>query len=177
MQSFNRVCKLKRTKKQPQLVGPFREQKTVKTMAPLEDGLDLAASAGQGTPSKSGRPGPHIFKYQTFPKFDASLFYQPRKIENYNNEEAAGMHLKSLINNDQLSKMNESEWARYLAEIVYILWFQIFTTTLPMYPAHAKELVIFCQRLLAYIGKKLYPMRDIEVIYRRLFEACGTCRL
>ena len=31
--------------------------------------------------------------------------------------------MKSLINNDQLSKMNESEWARYLAEIVYILWF------------------------------------------------------
>lgn len=46
-----------------------------------------------------------------------------RPIENYNNEEAAGMHLKSLINNEQLSKMHDSEWARYLAEIIYILWY------------------------------------------------------
>jgi hypothetical protein len=98
-----RVCKQKRTKKQPQLVGPFREQKTVKTMAPSEDGLEPPSSL-ESTPSKNAsgavqRPQ-RIFKYQTFPKFDETLYYQPRKIENYNNEEAAGMHLKSLINND-----------------------------------------------------------------------------
>jgi hypothetical protein len=39
-----------------------------------------------------------------------------------------------LINNEAIAKMNDEEWARYLAEVVYILWFQIFTTTLPMYP-------------------------------------------
>lgn len=138
-------------------------------MAPSEDGLELEVIGGSEQPK--------IYKYQTFPKFDMSLFYVPRRIESYNNEEAAGMHLKSLINNDQLSKMNDAEWARYLAEIIYILWFQIFTTTLPMYPNHAKELVNFCKRLLANINKKLHPMRDIEIIYRRLFEACGTCRL
>ena len=53
-------------------------------MASSEEGLDFA----------------HIFKYETFPKFDLSLVYTPRPIENYNNEEAAGMHLKSLINNE-----------------------------------------------------------------------------
>lgn len=82
-------------------------------MAPLENGLEFEGIGGQ----------PHIFKYQTFPKLDISLYYKPRPIENYNNEEAAGMHLKSLINNDILSKMNDLEWARYLSEIIYILWF------------------------------------------------------
>ena len=80
-------------------------------------------------PSEEGLETPHgstkqlIFRYETFPKFDLSLFYMARPIENYNNEEAAGMHLKSLINNEQLSKMHDSEWARYLAEIIYILWY------------------------------------------------------
>ena len=73
--------------------------------------------------------------------------------------------------------MHDTEWARYLAEIVYILWYQIFTTTLPMYQSHAKDLVLFSKRLLSHVARKLHPMRDIEVIYRRLFEACGTCRL
>ncbi len=123
------------------MIGPFREQKTVKTMAPLEEGLEFEGIGGQ----------PHIFKYQTFPKLDISLYYKPRPIENYNNEEAAGMHLKSLINNDILSKMNDLEWARYLSEILYILWFQIFTTTLPMYQTHSKELVFFAKRLLTHL--------------------------
>ena len=73
--------------------------------------------------------------------------------------------------------MHDSEWARYLAEIIYILWFQIFCTTLPMYPNHARELVTFAKKMIAYLARKLHPMRDVEIIYRRLFEACGTCRL
>lgn len=46
-----------------------------------------------------------------------------------------------------------------------------------MYQSHAKELVFFAKRLLTHLQKKLHPMRDIEIVYRRLFEACGTCRL
>ena len=45
-----RICKQKRTKKQPQLVGPFREQKTVKSMAPSEEGLELEVVAGKEQP-------------------------------------------------------------------------------------------------------------------------------
>ena len=73
--------------------------------------------------------------------------------------------------------MNDSEWSRYLCEIIYLLWFEIFATTLPMYNSYAKELIFFAKKLLDHINKKLAPMRDIEIIYRKLFEACGTCRL
>lgn len=129
-------------------------------MAPCEENLE---------------PG-QVFKYQIFPKFDLSLFYAPRNVENYN-EDTHGSLLKSLINNEQLQKMHESEWARYLSEIIYLLWYQIFSTTLPMYSQHAKELVYFAKKMLEHTNKKLTPMREIEMIYRRLFEACGTCRL
>jgi hypothetical protein len=43
---------------------------------------------------------PKLYKYETLPKFDTNQYYKPRKIECYNNEEAASVHLKSLINND-----------------------------------------------------------------------------
>jgi len=149
-------------------LGPLKEEKTVHSFEPLKDGLEIDPATGELRIT---------YKYQTFPKFDLSLFYVPRPIQNYCSDEGAGVTLKSLINNEQLGKMHDSEWARYLAEIIYILWFQIFCTTLPMYPAHAKELINFAKRLLSYLAKKLHPMRDIEIIYRRLFEACGTCRL
>lgn len=50
-----------------------------------------------------------------------SLFYAARKIENYNEEQAS--LLKSLISNEQLLKMNDTEWARYITEILYVLWY------------------------------------------------------
>jgi hypothetical protein len=52
------------------LITKFKEKKAVKTLMPCEEGLDPKAS----------------YKYHTFPKFDASLFYAPRKVENYNEE-------------------------------------------------------------------------------------------
>lgn len=73
--------------------------------------------------------------------------------------------------------MHDTEWARYLAEIIYVLWYQIFCTTLPMYNNYAKDLIYFAKKLLEYINRKLAPMREVEMIYRRLFEVCGTCRL
>ena len=73
--------------------------------------------------------------------------------------------------------MNDTEWARYLAEMIYITWFQIFCTSLPMYYNYSKELIFFAKKLLENINRKLSPMRDVEMIYRRLFEVCGTCRL
>lgn len=46
-----------------------------------------------------------------------------------------------------------------------------------MYNNYAKDLIFFAKKLLEYIQRKLKPMREVEMIYRRLFEACGTCKL
>jgi len=46
-----------------------------------------------------------------------------------------------------------------------------------MYASCSKELVYFASKLLEYVQRKLTPMRDVELIYRKLFEACGTCKL
>lgn len=51
-------------------MSEFKEKKAVKTLMPSEEGLDQKSS----------------YKYLIFPKFDPSLFYEPRKIENYNEE-------------------------------------------------------------------------------------------
>jgi hypothetical protein len=51
---FDEIMKLKRTKKQPLLVRPFKENKLVKTLGPLEEGLDPV----------------NTFNYKVFPKFD-----------------------------------------------------------------------------------------------------------
>ena len=82
-----------------------------------------------------------------------------------------------MISNDKLLKMHDNEWARYMLEVLYLLWFQIFCTTLPVYCSHTSKLIEFARRILNYVKTRIKPMRDIEVIYRRMFEACGTCKM
>jgi hypothetical protein len=74
------------------LIGPKKEEKTVQTSEPSREGLEVNEKGELKV----------TFRYQTFPKFDLSLFYVPRPIQNYCNEEGAGVYLKSLINNEQL---------------------------------------------------------------------------
>jgi len=71
--------------------------------------------------------------------------------------------------------MHETDWAKYMAEVIYCLWFQVFAATLPMYKAQSKEMIHFARKLLQYITSKLKPLKEVEIIYRRMFEACGTC--
>lgn len=106
---------------------------------------------------------------------DVANFYQPRPIENFNEE--VKVHLKNVIGSEALKKMNDQEWARYLAETIYLMWFQVFATALPMYNQSAKELVQFSRQLLEHITKKLKPFKNIEIIYRKMIEAAGTCSL
>ena len=44
--------------------------------------------------------------------------------------------------------MNEVDWARYMAEVIYCMWFHVFSATLPMYKAHSSELIFFARKLL-----------------------------
>lgn len=46
-----------------------------------------------------------------------------------------------------------------------------------MYQQYSKDLIFFAKKLLEHVQRKLKPMREAEMIYRKLFEACGTCKL
>lgn len=80
-----------------------------------------------------------------------------------------------MTSNDAISKMHEADWAKFMAECIFCLWFQVFAATLPMYQSHSSEMIIFARKLLNYISNKLKPLREVEIIYRRMFEACGLC--
>ena len=54
-------------------------------------------------------------------------------------------------------------------ESIYLLWYQVFCSTLPIYSAHSPILIEFGKRLLSYIRSRCKPMSEIELIYRRLF--------
>lgn len=72
--------------------------------------------------------------------------------------------------------MHDNEWARYMCEVIVLLWFQIFCSTLPIYGSNSSNLIDFARRMLNYFKNRLKPMRDIEFVYRRLFVACGICK-
>ena len=72
--------------------------------------------------------------------------------------------------------MNEADWSRYMAEVIYIMWFHVFGAVLPMYISHSPELIFFARKLLQHVTNKLQPMREVEIVYRRMFEACGNCK-
>ena len=82
-----------------------------------------------------------------------------------------------MVGKQRISKMNEVEWSKFMAESIYCMWFHIFSATLPYYKQYAPELVFFARKLLQYIMRKLEPLREVEIVYRRMFEACGSCQM
>ena len=90
----------------PLLVRPFKEKKSYKTNPPLEAGLEITEKG---------------HRYETFPKFDAKYFYEPREIEVLNKDD--NLITRCQITNEDLEKMNDAEWARYFTEIIYVLWY------------------------------------------------------
>lgn len=77
--------------------------------------------------------------------------------------------------NEDIFRMHDENWAKYMAEVVYCMWFHVFGATLPVYKNHSSELISFARELLRFVSKKYGPMQEIEIVYRRLFEACGNC--
>lgn len=71
--------------------------------------------------------------------------------------------------------MNEAEFARYMSESIYTMWFHCFAANLPLYKSQSAELIHFARTLLKYLCKKLHPMSEVEIVFRRMFEACGSC--
>ena len=157
---FDKIVRLKRTSKKPTLLEPFEPKKVIRAEAPSE--IDLVEDAK--------------YMYEVFPSsLDRSLYYKPRKL-NYHREDAMRSVHKQVLSKDQIKAMNEADWSRHMAEVIYSMWFHVFAATLPMYATHASELIFFGRKLLQYVTKKLHPLQEVEIVYRRMFEACGSCQ-
>ena len=158
---FDKISRFKRTGKKPTLVEPFEPTSKIRAEAPSE--ADLVPDAK--------------YMHEVFPAvLDRSLYYTPRRLQYHREDSMRSVH-KQVLTKEQIKAMNEADWARYMAEVIYCMWFHIFASTLPLYMQHASELIFFARNLLKYITVKLQPMQEIEIIYRRMFEACGSCRL
>jgi hypothetical protein len=64
-----------------------------------------------------------------------------------------------------------------MCESVYCVWVQVFCGVLPSYREQSHEMVNFARKLLNNITTKLAPMKETEILYSRLFQACGNCGL
>jgi len=64
-----------------------------------------------------------------------------------------------------------------MCETIYCVWVQVLCGVLPTYKEHSVEMINFTRKLLSTISQKLSPMRETEILYRRLFQACGNCGL
>ena len=47
--------------------------------------------------------------------------------------------------------MNEIEWSKYMAEVIYAMWFHTWAATVKMYQPHTSELIFFARKLLQYL--------------------------
>lgn len=84
--------------------------------------------------------------------------------------------LSAAISNQMLKEMHDLDWARYLAEVVYCLWIHTLCCVIERrrYSEWAGELISFTKKLLYAIHQKLSPpLRETELVYRRLFSICG----
>lgn len=49
--------------------------------------------------------------------------------------------MKHKITDKDIEKMNLSDWAKYLNESVYVIWFEILGITISKYPSVSKNLM------------------------------------
>jgi len=103
------------------------------------------------------------------------LFNAPRPTQNYIKEANNGIKWK--VDNKAIAKMNDSKWAKFLFESIYVLWFFVMAVTLPKYESRAPEIIRYSKTVLEFMKKKLKIVKEIEFVYKKLFEACMKCKL
>ena len=58
---------------------------------------------------------------------------------------------RKFIDNNIVKQMNDSEWARFICELVYVMWFNLFSISIERYGPHAHKLMGYARTLLQYI--------------------------
>lgn len=116
-------------------------------------------------PSEEGLPE-QVYTYSMFPEqFVSGLFNKPRKTHDY----SEALVYKSIVSNEMIMSMHDLDWARYMCESIYCLWIQVLCAVIPSYKEHAAEIIQFARKLLQAVMHKLAPLRETEMMYRRLF--------
>ena len=155
---FDFAIKQKRKKKDPRVIKPPNPGKIVKAMTPLD--LDIEGE---------------LWSYDYFPILNPVYYNKPRPIQNFIKD--ANNAIKWKIDNKEITKMNDSKWARFLLESVYVLWFYVMSVSLPKYDAEASKIFKFSQSVLTFVKLRLKSLKEIEFVYKKLFEACMKCKL
>ena len=106
-----------RNKMRKFLIEPFEPTRIIKAEQPSEEGLSSN----------------DVFKYATFPdKLEQELYYKARKLNYYKEDSQRSVH-RQVVGKQRISTMNEVEWAKFMAESIYCMWFHIFGATLTQY--------------------------------------------
>lgn len=155
---FDMAMKLKRKKKETRVLAPPVAGKTVKAMTPLD--LDIKGE---------------VWTYTYFPVLNPGLYNKPRPIQNFIKE--LNNAVKWKIDNKTIGKMTTSKWAKYLFETIFNLWFYVMSTTLQKYNKDAEKIFRYSKTIIEFLKKKLGGIKEIEFVYKKLFEACMKCKL
>lgn len=155
---FDLACKIKKKKKETKVIQAPIPGKTVKAMAPLD--FDIKGES---------------WSYEYFPILNQALFNQPRPIQNFIKD--ANNSVKWKVDNKAIGKMNDSKWAKYMFEYIFVLWFYIMSVSLQKYQDDAVLIIKHSKTVLEFLKKKLKTLKEVEFIYKKLFEACMKCKL
>eukprot|EP01022_Parablepharisma_sp_SALTPOND_P004610 TRINITY_DN120621_c2_g1_i1.p2 TRINITY_DN120621_c2_g1~~TRINITY_DN120621_c2_g1_i1.p2 ORF type:complete len:392 (-),score=20.85 TRINITY_DN120621_c2_g1_i1:3666-4841(-) len=82
--------------------------------------------------------------------------------------------------------MSNSELTRYMLECIFDVWFKVFTDSIRLYPKlNHIDFIRYAYNLLNLIKKKVLfasknknqykPLKNLELLYKRMIEACGMC--
>jgi pentatricopeptide repeat protein len=154
---FDEAMKFKRTKTDPCFVKPY----FAREVSPALTASDVGLEAG------------YMYHYDTFPKLDDTLFCEPRQIHKLGVSQTTKPTL--LFRDETLHKMSQGEWAKFLMDTIYKIWFIMFAPTIPRYCECANQLIDLAVYIMDSMKKK--GIKPDEEIYRKLIEACGYCGL
>lgn len=155
---FDNAIKTKRKKKDPRVIKPPNPGKIVKAMAPFD--MDIEGET---------------WSYEYFPVLNPALYINPRAIQNFIKD--ANNAIKWKVDNKEITKMNDAKWSKYLLESVYVLWFYVMSITLPKYEGESHKIMKFAKTVLAFLKIKFKSIKEVEFVYKKLFEACMKCKL
>lgn len=74
-------------------------------------------------PNEEGLNPDDLWGYKVWPPLNPAQFIEPRSVPDYNKDSIYQQVMGSLIRPEDLSKMHDDEFARYMIEVLFLLWY------------------------------------------------------